>query len=133
MSEDTATTTTIETETETKAKRGRKAGTVNIPESAVRAYVIRTMEGMGKLPAPVLYSAVRSMAPTIRNSQEFRDSQEYKNIRLFKVTESVAKWDSETRDDYIRAILATSDARERALVSELLAGFGKRVPTPAAK
>lgn len=118
MSEKNVAVAAVETET---AKRGRKAGSTNIPNSAIRAYIVRTMEGISNLPAPSIDAIVAGMAPTVRNSDEFKNSPEFLAVRTFKVAESMSKWDADTREDYIRAIIATADPRERSLMAELLA------------
>lgn len=104
-----------------KAKRGRKPGSVVIPNSAIRAYIVRTMAGIASLPDPSIDAIVAGMAPTVRNSDDFKNSPEFLAVRTFKVAESISKWDADMREDYIRAIVATSDPRERKLLAELLA------------
>ena len=111
----------VETATKETAKRGRKPGSTNVPNSAIRAYIVRTMEGIANLPDHSIDAIVVGMAPTVRNSDDFKNSPEFLAVRTFKVAEAISKWDSEMREDYIRAIVATSDPRERKLLAELLA------------
>ena len=118
MSEKNVAVETVETD---KAKRGRKPGSTNVPNSAIRAYIVRTMEGIADLPAHSIDAIVMGMAPTVRNSEDFKNSPEFLAVSTFKVAESISKWDADTREDYIRAIVATSDPRERELLAELLA------------
>lgn len=118
MSENTVVVEAVETD---KAKRGRKVGSTNIPNSAIRAYIVRTMAGIENLPDPSIDAIVAGMAPTVRNSDEFKNSPEFLAVRTFKVAEVISKWNADTREDYIRAIVATSDPRERKLLAELLA------------
>lgn len=118
MSEKNVAVAVVETD---KAKRGRKVGSTNVPNSAIRAYIVRTMAGIADLPAPSIDAIVAGMAPTVRNSDEFKSSPEFLAVRTFKVAESISRWDADMREDYIRAIVATSDPRERELLAELLA------------
>ena len=118
MSEKNVAVATVETET---AKRGRKVGSTNVPNSAIRAYIVRTMAGIENLPDPSIDAIVAGMAPTVRNSDEFKNSPEFLAVRTYKVAESMSRWDSEMREDYIRAIVATADPRELKLLAELLA------------
>lgn len=118
MSENNVAVETVETG---KAKRGRKAGSTNVPNSAIRAFIVRTMEGIASLPDLSIDAIVAGMAPTVRNSDDFKNSPEFLAVRTFKVAESISRWDSDMREDYIRAIVATADPRERKLLAELLA------------
>jgi len=118
MSENNVAVETVETG---KAKRGRKAGSVVIPNSAIRAFIVRTMDGIASLPDLSIDAIVAGMAPTVRNSDDFKNSPEFLAVRTFKIAESISRWDSDMREDYIRAIVATADPRERKLLAELLA------------
>lgn len=108
-------------ENETVAKRGRKPGSTNVPMSAVRAYLVRTMADIANLPDPTIDAIVAGMAPSVRNTDEFKNSPEFRAVAVFKVAETVSGWNADTRENYFRALLATADPRERKLVAELLA------------
>lgn len=111
----------VATETE-RVTRGRKPGTTNVPNSAVLAYLTRTdatiqaMLDAGIDPAGL----VAMLAPTVKSSQEFKDSPECKNVAVYKVAESVAKWDAQTRENYMWALLGTADPAELRSWSAML-------------
>ena len=116
MSKTTTDTTTATTEA--APKRGRKAGSVMVPNSAVKAFLLRTndkIELLHKMGEDI-DALVEIMAPTVRASEAFKTSEEFHNIRRFKVAEAMNGWDAEMRADYLAALLATATPDELAFV-----------------
>lgn len=116
MSENTATVIALEE----KAKRGRKAGSTLIPNSVVRAFLIRTNEAIATMAGMGMSidEIVIGMAPTVKATEEFKNSEEFKMARAFKIAESMSGWDALMREDYILAILATATPDEIKLIKE---------------
>ena len=69
--------TTTDTTTEAAPKRGRKAGSVMVPNSAVKAFLLRTndkLELLHKMGEDI-DALVVMMAPAVKASEEFKASR----------------------------------------------------------
>lgn len=119
MSENTATATAT-------AKRGRPAGSVNVPAPVIAAYMKRVHPD---LPAAFHIAAVKGdkeLRTAILASDEMADWTADKDERVrAEVAETVAKRikgaDANERRAYFSALIATADPAEIKFVTELLA------------
>ena len=96
--------------TEAAPKRGRKAGTVMIPNSVVKAFLLRTNDKLALLDkmGEDIDALVVLMAPTVKTSEEFKSSEEFHNVRRFKVAEAMTGWDATMTEDYALSIVAVA-------------------------